>query len=413
MRLDIQQIKDDLMFLAGRLLHRGAQTADEREAAKFIQRRLEPYTVTAGLEDFETHDNFPFLFSSYYSEFFVVALLAHWAPLLGLVYGLVILGAYLAEFTGYRGLSRFLPQFESQNVVARTEASAPRHLFVVTAYYDSGCASPLTDPLLLPRLRLLHHIVLLAIVLLLATCVLDSIGQFQEVSFALTIYVRWATVVFLLFAAFMLYYLASQGEDIRGANSNASGVAAMLRLAEKLHNQPLHDADVWFVAPGSHEAWMSGMAAFLRRHRLPRRHTYMLNLEGVGAGRLNYTTAEGLLQRMPCSPKMVQAARAAVRDQRIVHTRLHSIPTGVHTALARGYNAISIIGLDPRGVPPHWNQITDRITEVDEESIAQAADFAEETLRQLEKHLKHEGASTPSWRKNKEAPPIYEDDFTA
>jgi hypothetical protein len=41
------------------------------------------------------------------------------------------------------------------------------------------------------------------------------------------------------------------------------------------------------------------------------------------------------------------------------------------------------MGLDERGLPPHWNQISDRVTAVDEKTIARAADFSEALIRKL------------------------------
>lgn len=386
--MGVDQIRQDLMVLAGRLLHRGAQTDEERHAAEFIRERLREYTADVELQDFHAIDNYTYLFASYYTEFLVVAILAAFGwPLFAACYGVGVFLAYLAEFMGYRIFARFMPQFESQNVVARFFAPYPERLFIVTAHYDSGCANPLSNPRVLPWLRPIHRLLVLCMVTVIATCAAEAVGSFIEVEYSLTAYLRWAAVGMLLCAAIAMFYAATQGEDIRGANTNASGVAALLRVAERVAAHPLERADVWVVAAGSHESWMSGMRHFLTSHDFDKARTYILNLEGVGAGDLHYLTGEGMLQLVRSDKGMVAAAQRIAPQFGATAAKLRAIPSAAHVPLARGYSTLSVMGLDKRGLPPHWNWFTDRVTEVDETAIANAADFAEAIARNLEDEL--------------------------
>ncbi len=385
--MHVEQIREDLMYLAGRLLHRGAQTEDERHAAEFIRKRLSEYTSDVEMDPFHTIENYPYLFASYYSEFFVVGVLAIWWPWVALVYGSCAFLAYLAEFMGYRVFSRLPPQFESQNVIARFLAPRPKHLFVVTAHYDSGCASPLTHPDILPKLRILHLGVVACMVVVLCTCATDGLGQLENISYPLTAYLRWTAVGLLMCAAFAMFYASTQGEDIRGANVNASGVAALLRLGAQLEKDPLETADVWLVATGSHEAWMSGMRHFLTTQKLDKRSTHLLNVEGIGAGRLHHLRGEGVMHFMRSGKALVSAATATGHAYGAVSGVLRAIPSAAHVPLARGYNAMTIMGLDRRGLPLHWNAVSDRMAEVNEENIARGADLSEAVLRRLEQDL--------------------------
>ena len=385
--MQVEQIHEDLMYLAGKLLHRGAQTEDERSAAQFIRRRLLEYTPDVEMDNFQTIENYPYLFASYYSEFFVVGILAIWWPAVGLVYGLGAFIAYLVEFMGYRAFSRLLPQFESQNVIARFPAENPRELYIVTAHYDSGCASPLTDPDVVPWLRPLHLGILACMMVVLSTCAVDTIGLFQNTEQPITDYVRWGAIGYLLCASVLMFYSASQGEDIRGANVNASGVTALLRLGERFSAAPLEGADVWLVATGSHEAWMSGIRHFLSTQKLDKRHTHILNIEGIGAGNLRYLTGEGMLHRSASSRAMLSAAGGAAERFAAEPAELRAIPSAAHIPLARGHKTLTLMGLDEEGLPPHWNAISDRVTVVSEEDIARAADFGEAILRNLDREL--------------------------
>ena len=374
--MGLSQIHDDLMYLAGRLLHRSAQSEFERDAALFIQGRFGEYTPDVSLEPFHAPENYPYLFASYLSEFLIVGAIAFWWPEVAFGYGLAVFILYMAEFSGFRGLSRFLPQFPSQNVVARFLGTRPRCTIVVTAYYDSGCAWPLVAPERIRLLRPAHLILVGCMVVAIATCAADALALPDSLPNTVSASIRWTAIGILGLAALTLFLTASQGEDIRGANNNASGVAALLGLAQKLKDQPLEDADVLLVATGSHEAWMSGMRHFLSAHRLPRGDTYFLNLEGVGAGRLYYLKTEGFLHRLAADPAMTGLANALSVGHPIHPGSLRAVPTEAHAPLSRGMKAMTVMGLDRSGVPAHWCQIEDRVTGVETAQIAEVIDFS-------------------------------------
>lgn len=385
--LNVERIKEDMRFLAGRLLHRSAQTEEERKAAEFIRDRLAETTPDVEIDEFASIDNFPYLFASYYSEFLVVAILAVWWPVVASFYGLGAFLAYMAEFLGYRVFSRFFPHYDSQNVVARRLAGRPRHLFIVHAHYDSGCAGPLSRPGLLPWLRRLHLGVVAAMVVVVATSVADMQGTLVGAEYPVAAALRWGAVAYLLGIAMLMYYVSTQGEDSRGANGNASGVAALLRVAEAFAERPLEEADLWFVASGSNEAWMRGMQDFLHRHRPEKESTYLLNIEGVGAGALRYLEREGMLLSMEAAPELAAAASACAKEYGAAPATMRAVPTAAHIPLSFGYRAMTLMGLDEHGLPPNWNQISDRVTAIDEAEIGRAADFAEAILRGVERTL--------------------------
>ena len=99
---DSEQIRKDMLFLAGKLAHRGAQTDEEREAAHFLQRRFREYTPNVEIDDFSAIENYLYLFASYLTEFLVVAVLAVWFPAFATVYGIGVFLVYWAEFMGWR-----------------------------------------------------------------------------------------------------------------------------------------------------------------------------------------------------------------------------------------------------------------------------------------------------------------------
>ncbi len=381
--MGLSQINDDLMYLAGRLLHRSAQSEYEREAALYIKGRLGEYTPDVSLEPFHAAENYPHLFASYMAEFLIVGALSFWWPEVAFGYGLGVFILYLTEFCGFKGLSRFMPQYPSQNVVARFLGVRPKCTIIVSAYYDSGCASSLTTEDNIRWLRPVHWILVVSMIVVMATCATDALtvpdGGPNSVSF----YVRWGAIGILGLAALTLFVVSSRGEDIRGANNNASGVAALLGIAEKLHRSPVEDSDILLVATGSHEAWMSGMRNFLSSHRFPKGNTYILNIESVGTGRLHYLKQEGFLYALSASSTMTGLANALSSGRPVRAGKLRAVPTEAHVPLSLGMKSMTLIALDQSGLPAYWNQIGDRVTEVETTNIAEIIEFSAKFVQEL------------------------------
>lgn len=376
-----------MRYLAGELLHRGALTDGERQAAAYVRNRLREHTSDVEVDSFKAIENPFYLFGSYYAEFVVVALVSIWWPRVALCYGGIVMLSYLAEFLGFGVFSRFLPQFQSQNVIARFLGLQPRHVFIITAHYDSGMASPLSRPEVLQWLRPVHLCLLGCMATVLATCAVEALSMMEFGEPRVYLVLRWAAVAVLASAAVLLFYASASREDARGANNNASGVAALLRLAERFAEKPIDQADVWLVATGGNDAWMAGMRHLFSSHSLDKARTYVLNVESIGAGALHYLVQEGMLVRMPADSDLVVAAEDVDGPHDARPGVLDAVPTAGSVALARGYKALTVIGLDGDSLPEHWHWLTDVLTEVDDAGIANAAAFCEALVRRLDVNL--------------------------
>ena len=379
----IDQIRQDILFLAGRLSHRCAQSEEEMEAARYIEERLREHCASVDIETFSAVDNHNIVMGSYMAEFAVVALLATWWPFAATLYGALVFLSYAAEYMGYPVFSRLLPHFESANVVARHYAGRPAGLLVVTAHYDSGTASPLTDPGVAPHLRAIQIVVVLCMLVIVATCAADGVAQGRGGAIPALEGLRWTAVALLLSIAAAHFYGAGHATEVRGAVTNASGVAALLQVAEKVSADPPEHLDVWLVATGAHERWMAGMRELVSGIKGGRAFVRFINIESVGAGRLSYTTSEGELVAAPCGKDLVEAAKAEADKHGFTATPLRRIDSAAHIPLARGYGAISLVGLEPNGIPRHWNWTSDSISEVNEHAIGQTADFAHAIIKRL------------------------------
>lgn len=384
--MSILQIQTDMQYLAGRLEHRGANTANERLAAEYIRDRFRQYTPHADMDDFYCPDTPWYLFASYYAEFTVVSLLAIWFPRVALCYGAAVFLAYLAEYSGFRVMGRFIPQYESQNVVARFLGTRPERQFFVMAHYDSGRTGPLSRPEPGMSLWAVQMAVILCMIVVLATCGVVAIKPCDDEALRLLTAIRWTAAVCLLGAAAATAFNELSSEHSRGANDNASGVAALLSLAERFATEPIPNVDVYLVATGSNQAWMSGARQLVKSHRLDKATSFFVNLDRVGIGQLNYTKSVGMLHMYRCSYEIASAARKESVLHDAVPCRLRTACSDILIPLTRGFHAMEITRGPAAGdMVSEEVRLMDRLAEVDWGNVSKAAGFAEAVLRTLAK----------------------------
>jgi hypothetical protein len=86
-----------------------------------------------------------------------------------------------------------------------------------------------------------------------------------------------------------------RSQTVAGANDNLSGAAALVALAELLHERPPPGLRVLLVSCGAEETLQDGVRAFLSRHRheLAPQSTCFVNLDTVGSPHLVMLEGEG------------------------------------------------------------------------------------------------------------------------
>lgn len=115
---------------------------------------------------------------------------------------------------------------------------------------------------------------------------------------------------------------------VAGANDNASGVAALVALAELLHADPVPGLRVLLASCGAEETLQDGARALIARHRheLDPARTVVVNLESIGSPELGLLEAEGPLW-------MERYVGRELRDE------LCRIAEEIGVALERGFRA--------------------------------------------------------------------------
>lgn len=151
---------------------------------------------------------------------------------------------------------------------------------------------------------------------------------------------------------------------VPGASDNATGVAALIALAE----DPPAGLDLWLVSAGSEESGMGGMAAFLREHRdeLDPRRTLFLSLDTLGAGTPIVLWGEGVILTHRYAHADLDLADAAADAAGLERPQRWRIGGWTDAILARfaGFRAISLLSMGP-GTIPHYHHPTDTPEHVD------------------------------------------------
>lgn len=328
---------------------RPAGSDAERRAAQHLVGRLEGLGREATVEPFAVWPAWPLGYTINAAIAVVGSVLSVSSATFGT--GLVLL-AIVLTFLDLAGIvpttRRLLGRRASQNVVSWGERERPGALLLV-AHYDSG---PTRERPLQPMFW--------ALVALLACCVL-RVGGLSGTGLTALQFVP--TVVLILYVPLLLDIALSPASA--GENDNASGVALVLRLAERLDF--LEDFGVHVLLTGSQKPMAQGMRAFLKQHRkqfAPDR-TAVINLDEVGSGEVHQTKQEGPLLGVRSHPQLVG---------------LMDAPTLVNRTASDGYAAASA------GLPSITITCADN-DRLEEDAIVRAEEFCVELIEELEAEL--------------------------
>ena len=372
----MNSIETDLHFLCEELGDRQAQTDEEKRAAQYVTDRLASAMDNAHRVDFDAVGNYRMMFAAYCGEFIIISLMAMLWPTVAFFYGLTIFLAYMAEFMGYPIFSRFLPHYESSSAVGLSETRDSSCVIVFTAFLDTD-DNPFCRIEAILAKYYLHYFIILCMVFVLAACGIDALGSFTEQVNPYTWWMRWIGVGVFSFFATAGFFRALAVRQNRGANNNASGVAALLHIADLLRENPIENSSVLFYAAGSHYANMAGMRTMLAENPGMTENTYVINIEAVGAGQLCYTRAEGILHQMSCDSELVAIAKHCGEAYQAIATTQHNRHTNIYLPLMRGIPAISILRQEENGLPAHFGIDPDVCENVDLQAVMEAARFAE------------------------------------
>lgn len=297
----------------------------ERRAARQLVDRLQAIGRDADTEPTRIHPNYGLAHALHAVVAIVGSVLSVSVPAAGAALVLLATASAFGDLTGTFFLGRRLTgRRASQNVVSEEDGGKPATL-VLLAHYDtrSGRALPLSV------------FFWAMVVVLLCTIVrlvgLEGVGL-TVVQFIPTV-VLIASVPFLVDVAF--------ARPDRGANDNASGVATVLRLAER-YGGSLEHFDLWVLLPGADTVQPLGTREWLRsrRRELDPEQTVFVEVDAVGSGNLRWVEREGAVIRLRFHPELVRLCEE-LGDGEAARSREAGSALAARSA---GYPAITITG---------------------------------------------------------------------
>jgi hypothetical protein len=355
-------LRGDVEALAA--LDRRSASAGERESAAWCARRL----AEAGAVDVELR---PFRYQHSFGPTHALHLAF---AALGRLPAAAALAGFELDYSGRaQPLRRLLPAGEGANVVARIPAHGTRkRTLVLVAHHDAAHTGLMWHPALAeaggsergrPSFALLPELAMAAM----------AVGPRR---------LRTPARLVLGLAAALSLQVA-RGTTVPGASDNATGVAAVLALVERLAAEPLSGVEVIALLTGAEESGMGGMAAWMAGEgaQLDPATTLVLGLDTLGAGEPMVASAEGPLWRVDYRGEDLDLADAGAARAGLAPPRRFRIGGWTDPVLARlaGLPTISLLSLRGNAFSD-YHLPTDTPDRVDWRSVDACLALAEATI---------------------------------
>jgi peptidase M28-like protein len=377
---------------------RRAGSDAERRAARHLEARLRELERDAQVQSIDVWPRWALVYALNAAVALVGSLVSVSSPATGCVLVAIAIVSTFGDATGlFRPLRRLTGRRASQNVVSREEGDKPGILLLV-AHYDAAQGGAIFARGLHERLAQLGHRVkrplgpfelfMICLLLLLACTVLRLLGGEGTV---LTL-VQFLPTLALIVAIVALLDISFTGA-VPGASDNASGVATVLRLAERFGGQ-LEHFRLWVVLSGAQEPLALGLRSFVRgrRRELDRERTVFLNVDEVGNGTVRFGRREGALLPGRSHPQLFELCKEIAEDDQDgggYAARPLSLLTATDASAARGagFPAITVTCRNALDYAPNHHLPTDTPGRVDGESLERAFGFCSELIERLDGQL--------------------------
>lgn len=238
-----------LLELAEAIGPRPATSDAEARAADYISGALSARGLAVETQEFDSPRTYSWAYVLYGVLTIASAVLARWVPWPALILALAVAVVMRRDLDSRGGLSSLMPKGPSQNVIARHEPKQRRgerlRKVVVVAHYDSARASLAFSPGMVKNFSFTFGL-MKACTWLVPLLIVPQLPFFKmQQRFGLwPWYVLLVPAAYLLIPLFINVHRELFMRPTPGANDNASGVAVMLGVMERLVPEP-SDEDVF------------------------------------------------------------------------------------------------------------------------------------------------------------------------
>ena len=366
-------------------------TDAERRAAEHLEQRLQALGCDAEVEPASVYPNYAVTHAIHALIGIVGSVLSVYTPVVGAALVLFATISAFGDLTGSLYIVRRLTgRRASQNVTSKESGDGKKGTVVLTAHYDASRTGSVFGPKAVERRATFGKLIrrglgpfepfFWSLVVILVCSLLRLIG-FEGTPFTVVQFIP--TVV--LIASVPLLVDIALSDVVPGANDNASGVATVLRLAER-YSGKLENFNVWVVFPGAEEGLLLGMREWLEKHNgdLDRERTVFLNVDMAGTGTVRWIEKEGLVLSLRYHPTLIQLCEEIAEKNGTGRGMISRHATDALVPRSAGYPAITITSRNALDYAPHWHQPTDTPDRIDLDSLERTYAFCGELLERLD-----------------------------
>jgi len=356
-------LKNEFIKHVSSIPRRGAASEGERKAANYIFNTMRNMGLRTSIEEFKTPTRMPVIHFVHFFMLFLASIASNWYPVISMFVGGLVVVSFWGEFTHRFFILRYLiPHLKSQNVIGKLGDDNASLKVIISAHMDAARTGIIFNPKISNiagrfKHQPLHKLLMILMMVLLTVFVVKAFGGGTWV---LSVIFNTVAVISLILSALMVQWqLAPFGP---GANDDLSGVAVMLGLADKLKDALPLDFQFVFVTTGAEEAHCSGMKAYMNVHNrdFDREHSYFINLECLGGGRLKYVTEEGFIVFQKHDHTLIQIADIVARKYGIDFTPAYTVAHSESIVpLTMGFKSLGLIALNENQVPTNYHQPCD------------------------------------------------------
>ena len=386
MAIDPMKEIEDLVAFEGRW----PGTDAERRAALHLEGRLNALGRDAEVEPTSVHPNYPVTHAIHALMGIVGSVLSVYQPVVGAALVLLATVSAFGDLSAsFYIVRRLTGRRASQNVTSTEAGGNKRGVVILTAHYDAARTGSVFSRRSIERRATFGKLIRRGLgpfepffwsLFLILLCTIVRLVGIDGTLFTVVQFIP--TVV--LIASIPLLVDIALSDVVPGANDNASGVATVLRLAERYGGR-LENFDVWVVFPGAEEALLLGMREWLRAHKsdLDQERTVFLNIDMAGTGSVRWMEKEGLVLAMRYHPTLVQLCEEIGEGRGMTSRQA----TDALMARAVGFPAITITSRNALDYAPNWHQMTDTPDRIDPDSLERTYAFCSALLERLDESI--------------------------
>ena len=369
-------------------------TDAERRAAVHLCERLRALGRDAELEPTRVRPGYPVTHIIHALLAIAGSLLSVSSPLAGIILVLVAATSTFGDLTGSFFLVRRLtPNRASQNVASREQRTKPG-LLILAAHYDAARSGLAFSRRSLERTATLSKAIrrplgmfgpfFWSMPVILICCILRLVGI---KSLPVTV-VQFVATVTLVIAVPLLADIALS-DVVPGANDNASGVATVLRLAERFGGGSLQHFDLMVLLPGAEEGFVLGAREWFRRHKkeLDRGSTVFLNVDTVGHGTVRWQTKSGFVLPLAFHPTLNDLCEELAEGEHQARGVVARRISDAYAARSTGFPAISIGCANAMDYVPTYHQHSDTPEHIDPDALDRAFFFCSDLIELIDERI--------------------------